>query len=934
MSEFRDALGESIFNLKYQHEGCETWANLAKTLVDDVCEGLLKHDECEELVKAITEFKFIPGGRYLYYAGRPNKAYFNCFLAISQEDTREEWAKLVHWATQSLTQGGGIGNDYSVFRPRDTPLSRTGGKASGPIALMCMVNEIGRYVMQGGSRRCQKIDTVVNTLNGTKRIQNIIAGDMVQTPSGYKPVLATEFTGVKPIFEIYTRTGILESTAEHRHAVIRSVKPFQVEWVETKDITENDTLVFSTKHSCSDGGKALEAFEHYIPHRNSLPYTRPTNMSVDLAWFLGALCDGHLAMRGVAFTQRESNVEFLNKGQRIAKSVFGLDSKLTQGHGTLDLRLSRRQLSKDLKRYKSKRQGILIHEDIMNASVEEKLSFIAGVLDADGCIMTTDVERKKGTINFRLACSIDKAWIFDLSRLLSSIGIPVKIRVQGRGASDVNRQPMWRIDLADKSLANIVAAMLRPYSIKIGKDYQEAGPKNMASHGLVVTRSGHNTPRVMGPMDYESFTWPEGILPAKVEKIVAAGEAPTYDIQVADDECFVANGHLTHNSAIYASLNWQHADAEEFLTCKDWPEVVKQQKLSDFNFPGQLDMTNVSLNYDNNFLAYISRGLLPETFVKNVRQAMETGEPGFSFNFGSKVNDTARNACTEVTSSSPFDSCNLGSLNMGKIETAEEMAKLSYLGSKFLYCGTIRGTIDHEETRDYQLKNRRLGLGIMGVHEWILKNNQKYQMTPKLRTWLKAWKENSETGANELANKLSLPKPKGYRAIAPTGSIGILAGTTTGIEPLYAVAYKRRYLKGRDDWHYQYVIDSTASHLIKLYGLNPDNIETASDLAKDYRARIQFQADVQDYVDMAISSTINLPPWGSEHNNEDKVVEMAKTLAEFSPRIRGFTCYPDGSRGGQPLTAIPYSEAIGHEGVEYKEHDICVIGGKGGTCGT
>jgi ribonucleoside-diphosphate reductase alpha chain len=98
-----------------------------------------------------------------------------------------------------------------------------------------------------------------------------------------------------------------------------------------------------------------------------------------------------------------------------------------------------------------------------------------------------------------------------------------------------------------------------------------------------------------------------------------------------------------------------------------------------------------------------------------------------------------------------------------------------------------------------------------------------------------------------------------------------------------------------------------------------------------------FQADVQDYVDQSISSTINLPSWGSKLNNDDTVEKFASTLAKYAPRLRGFTCYPDGPRGGQPLTSVPYSEAVTKLGTEFEEaietHDICDISGTGGTCG-
>ena len=84
---------------------------------------------------------------------------------------------------------------------------------------------------------------------------------------------------------------------------------------------------------------------------------------------------------------------------------------------------------------------------------------------------------------------------------------------------------------------------------------------------------------------------------------------------------------------------------------------------------------------------------------------------------------------------------------------------------------------------------------------------------------------------------------------------------------------------------------------------------------------------------MSISSTINLPSWGTAGNSPATVSKFTKTLAKYAPRLRGFTCYPDGSRGGQPLTSVPYEEALKHKDVVYEEVDICDITGKGGSCG-
>lgn len=549
---FRNSFAENIFNMKYRHAGCETWAELAATLVEDVCRDKLSNEIKGELVEIITDMRFIPGGRYLYYAGKPKKFFNNCYLLSALEDSREDWASLSQRSELCLSTGGGIGCDYSIYRPSGMPLHGTGGVASGPLAKMQMVDDLGRCIIQGGSRR----------------------------------------------------------------------------------------------------------------------------------------------------------------------------------------------------------------------------------------------------------------------------------------------------------------------------------------------------------------------------------------------------------SAIYASLNWRHGDIFDFIKMKNWYDMkvggttknIGQLKEADFNYRAPMDHTNISVNYDTAWLVnYWETGETGDVFKANVRNALKTGEPGFSFNFFAKENDTLRNACTEVTSSDDSDVCNLGSVNLSRIVTISDFIRVCDLATRFLLCGTMVADVPYEKVRTVRSKNRRLGLGLMGIHEWLLKKGEKYEVTDELHRWLCAYRDVSTCTAATESARLSIVRPIATRAIAPTGSIGILAGTTTGIEPVFAVAYKRRYLRERT-WKYQYVIEGTAHEMISKYGVKPEDIESSLDLQRDVERRIKFQADVQDYVDMGISSTINLPAHGEDNDKfGTRVEEFTSIIARYSHRLRGFTCYPDGARGGQPIVSVDYSDAVKKLGEEFEEKveytDICDVTGKGGTCG-
>ena len=379
----------------------------------------------------------------------------------------------------------------------------------------------------------------------------------------------------------------------------------------------------------------------------------------------------------------------------------------------------------------------------------------------------------------------------------------------------------------------------------------------------------------------------------------------------------------SRRSAMYGSMNWQHEDAQDFLRVKNWTPEQRAAKEADFNSPAPLDMMNVSLNYDDAWLKDKSNPV----FLENVKQAMKTGEPGFSFNFGDKQNETLRNACCEVVSEDDSDVCNLSSVNMSRIESIEEFKDVVHLVTKFLVCGLERAELPYQKVYDVREKNSRLGLGLMGMHEWLLKRGHKYEVTDELKQWLKVYRNESDHTSKDFCNELYRVIPKGVRAIAPTGTISILAGTTSGVEPVYSVAFKRRYLTDGTRWKHEFVVDGTAQILIEM-GINPDKIESAVDLAQDPERRIKFQHDVQAYVDQAISSTINLPAWDTEHNNADLIPQYVGWIQKYAKGLRGLTVYPDGARGGQPITSVPYEEAINKKGMIFEDNseEQCLSG--------
>lgn len=387
----------------------------------------------------------------------------------------------------------------------------------------------------------------------------------------------------------------------------------------------------------------------------------------------------------------------------------------------------------------------------------------------------------------------------------------------------------------------------------------------------------------------------------------------------------------SRRAALLASLIWNHPDIFDFMDAKNWSETILVARDVDPEIPLPLELTNISVNYDTRFFTTINNRqsenykLAKRVWDHNCLQAFKTGEPGFAFN---NIKDafSLRNPCGEFTSDTDSDSCNLGTIFMSKFTDRDDFEKCIRYATKFLICGNLYSDYPTEEMRTIAMENNRVGLGLGGIHEWLINNGSGYRPTVELHKWLNVYKRASDESAYVTAKALGVNIPKEKRAIAPTGTIGALSESTTGCEPIFCKAYKRHYYSG-DKRLFEYVVDPVVKRAVDR-GVDINTIQDAYDI--DFADRVKLQADLQQYTDMAISSTCNLPEWGSEKNNESTVSQYSKILLKYAPRLRGFTCYPDKARGGQPLERVSIEEALTNQNKVFESNEGAC---KSGVCG-
>ena len=858
-------LAAQIFRDRYAHDvhgRKETWRETSYRVATHVMAAV---NAPREIVCEVAELMaariLMSGGRYLAATGRAMHQTQNCVL-LRAEDTREGWAKLLSNSTMALMTGAGVGVNYSALREEGALLKRAGGYASGPIALVQAINEVGRAAKSGGSRRAALWAGLRWSHGDALKFANLkdwapeVRAAKVDNWNYAAPF---DHTNISLCLDDEFFTAI-EDTTHPRHA-----------WAREVYATGVHNMV-----SDAEPGFAVDVGDNAGEDLRNAPVCAGTHVLTDKGYkTVGSIVDqpatvwtGKRWAEGVVFKRTAENAEVVKvtlTGGRVIRCEPSHEFLVEQYEGRGE---RRRLVSVDRVPASQLEEGDTLHVSLPSATCDSfcDTTYMFGLVYGDGHI---DGRRAELTL-----CTPEKK---ALRQYLPAAKVSSVTEDDSRGYDRVyfkSHQTWAELDKAHiPPLLSGMSSFIAGLFDADGNVYPEQGRVRLSNNSEAFLREVARELEALG---------------------ILASVGP--------------NGHSTYGDKQTYQLVVMGSYVQDFF------RLIPVKRLSSAGFEGFKPYRESRLKV----LSVESDGH-EDVFCADVRY------PEHSF----MAEGVIISNCTEVTSYDDSDICNLASLNMARITSVAQMRRAVELGTMFLLAGTVYSDIPYDEIGRTRAKNRRLGLGLMGVHEWLLINGLRYEPTDTLIPYLDAYAESTRIAAY-WADYWGLSRPVKTRAIAPTGTIGIVAETTTGLEPIFCPAYQRAYYD-HGTWRTMLVIDPTAKRLVSL-GIDPDDIEDAMVLARDVERRLAFQAWIQRWVDHGISSTINLPAWGSEHNNPDTEAVFAKVLLKYLPHLRGITCYPDGSRGGQPITPKPYREVARALGVLEDVADMCSIRG-GGSCG-
>ena len=433
-----------------------------------------------------------------------------------------------------------------------------------------------------------------------------------------------------------------------------------------------------------------------------------------------------------------------------------------------------------------------------------------------------------------------------------------------------------------------------------------------------------------------------------VESTGGAASGPVAFMTIFDKITDVIKQGGSRRGANMGILRVDHPDILEFIACKS-----NENFLNNFNISVTVTdefMNSVEKNSEYRLInprnnQTSSKLNAKEVFDLIVINAWKTGDPGIIFideinraNPTPKIGEIeATNPCGEQPLLA-WESCNLGSINLSKVVKGKtidwnKLGRLVRLGVRFLDDVIDANKYPVREIKAITQANRKIGIGVMGFADALIKMNIPYNSRKAVKigerimrfiekeghkSSLQLGKErgnfpNFENSVWKTKKKYQCMRNATVTTVAPTGTISIIAGCSSGIEPLFAISFVRNVMEGTRLFETNSTFEQTAKKakffsqerlmqisktgsIQKIPGI-PKNVKnifvTALDISAEWH--IKMQAGFQKYTDNAVSKTINLP----ENATPEEVGDAYMTA--YKLKCKGITVYRYESKPQQVL---------------------------------
>lgn len=873
-----------------------------------------------------------------------------------------------------------------------------GAEYAGPVAtLRYIFAPTLRVIRQGG---CLHPDTLVHTSRGTLRLREFVDPYQygwqehhlqVATDEGWKESPRGYNNGVAATLKVTLASGQeIQGTPNHKLKVMR--EDGRREWVELKDLKAGD-YVIQVLDQHTGAPVLLSPLDEASLHHNSKRIRTPEVLNETLAFFLGYFWGDGFVSDGRVGLAVAHDSPMMARVPELFRELFGLEVSCEQKPNDKSVVFVTKSAAlvawlKQNGFEKGKARMLELPRAVRQAPRPVVGAFLRGLYEADGTM----------THGYPELVSASKQLLQDVMVMLGGLGIPAKLTRSAPNETRYSKHASYRLRVvSSKGLERYLervgvmagsrfealyavrpdtrreSAWPLPHAAALLRSTFEAlpaGAKGRPSAFTPVRKTlsrylrGERTLTVTGFTSLKrdplvaaklpEFDYSEYYVPVK--SVTPGGRILTLDLSVDENCTYLANGAVSHNTrrgAGMATMSITHPDIKDFITAKDLHREKEEGDISTFNI-------SVLVGDDFMHRAKTMSGMLYEI----ADHAWQTGEPGLIFIDRINQFNPMRQAYGEIKATNPCgeiplfpgEPCDLGAINLAQYVTTPNIGTDGFDWDAFRQdvATCIRfldnvldvNTFALEDNREMSMRLRRLGLGVMGLADALIKMGYRYDSEAgrgAVARMIAELREQATRASEALAQERgAFPDfPKSTLAVerrnvalltvAPTGTTSMLMGVSSGIEPVFAPFIYRRvgteykslihplfqellaqhpphpdYAKD-GSWDWEKVVAAVQANHGSVQGLAfiPDAVRAVLVCAHDITPEdhVKMQGVVQTTFDAggkmvgnSISKTINMP-----HEATVQDVFEAYSLA-FETGCKGITVYRDGSREFQVLS--------------------------------